>query len=149
MESNNKIRMFVYGTLRQGFGLSHLLKTASFQGAGFVYGTMYDLGSYPGIKLNEQDKTHKVIGEVYFIDRETMARLDYIEGYRPNEPEHSLYIRKPVIVLNSNHEEQFGYIYEYNQNTDNVTTIIESGDWAIREEQLREEYFALKFPSRT
>ncbi len=146
METKNKIRMFVYGTLRQGLGLSHLLKSASYQGSGFVYGTMYDLGSFPGIKLDESNKTKKVIGEVYFIDRETMARLDYVEGYNPNAPEYSLYVRKPVIVLNSNHEEQFGYIYEYNQYIDNAATI-ESGDWM--EEQIRKESFALRFLSRT
>ena len=144
MESNNKIRIFVYGTLRRGFGLNPFLKTGYCKGEGFVYGTMYNLGSFPGVILDET-KTKKVVGEIYFIDRETLDKLDHIEGYIPDEPEHSLYIRKPVIVLDSNNEEEFGYIYEYNQRSEiKQLRIIESGDWAVEEKELRESFLKLK-----
>jgi gamma-glutamylcyclotransferase (GGCT)/AIG2-like uncharacterized protein YtfP len=134
----NKIRIFVYGTLRQGFGLNYLLNFARFHSDGYVYGTMYDLGSFPGIILSN-DKTKKVVGEIYFIDKDTLNKLDHVEGFSPDNLEHSLYIRKPVIIFNSNHEEEFGYIYEYNKKYDG-TKIVESGDWSEREKELREKY---------
>ncbi len=42
-----------------------------------VSGSLYDLGAYPGLLLNESDSL--VIGEVYQVDDEILNKLDDIE----------------------------------------------------------------------
>lgn len=77
--------MFVYGTLKRGFRNHHLIKNSKFIGDGVIKGyAMYDLGSFPGIK---KDENEEVKGEVFEIDQNTLKRVDQLES------EGYLYIR--------------------------------------------------------
>lgn len=84
--------VFVYGTLRKGERANSMLQNSVYCGKYYLKDcAMYDLGSYPGIK---DDEGEYVIGEVYFIDDETLKRLDRYEG------EGSLYERRTVTACN-------------------------------------------------
>ena len=73
-------RVFVYGTLKNGFSNFHVMQRA---GAVYVGDSvidrydMYDLGAFPAVVQTGQP--HLVYGEVY--DVEDMTPLDYLEGY--------------------------------------------------------------------
>ena len=91
--------VFVYGTL-----MSHHQRWAQLKpwssGAlqdGSVTGRLYDLGAYPGLRLDEQGLVH---GELHRCDdlAGALAELDVIEGHNAFDPSEGLYIRTPVLV---------------------------------------------------
>lgn len=119
-----KNKVFVYGTLRreasnpcENYGGVHL-GMSELSGA-----KMYALGWFPGIKLTDNPED-KVFGDVYEVDQSIMGRLDGYEGYDPDNPKASLYLRKTVSVLD------FGevYVYEYNGYPGN-RPVVPNGDW--------------------
>lgn len=121
-------KVFVYGTLRQGFGAYSMFMAngTKFVGSDRISGTMYSLGGFPGVKLGDatsfDTEGAKVLGEVYEIEDDTVpARLDRYEGY-PN-----LYGRKQVRTENG----ELAWVYEINPEQ-SPDRIIASGDWANR-----------------
>jgi len=52
--------------------------------------TLHDLGGYPGIAADANDR-HGVVGEVWSIDDEALRRLDQFEGVHEG-----LYRREPM-----------------------------------------------------
>lgn len=112
--------LFVYGTLMQqenNLYADLIQKLTTYVGKGRVYGKKYDLGNYPGIKL-DITKTHKTEGEIYNIssenEEELFLALDEYEGYDSDNIEDSLFIRKQVEVYFKN-KTLTAWIYEYNQ----------------------------------
>lgn len=105
--------LFVYGTLMRGFPLHHLLTDqCEFVGAGTVTGCLLDLGRYPGAVPGDAGFVH---GEVYrLLAPRLLAALDREEGYRPDAPARSLYLRRPVEVRLSDGREVSAWIYWYN-----------------------------------
>lgn len=110
--------LFVYGTLRQGESNHYLLESSHCLGS---YQTtpdysLYDLGPYPAVIEGH----HAIVGEVYQIDEETLARVDRLEDV-PVE-----YRRESIVT-------PFGsaWIYLY-QDTSQLTSMISSGDWCQR-----------------
>lgn len=85
-------QVFVYGTLMNGHGNHrYYLSESEFLGKGEITGyALYAVSSFPGIV---PEVGEKVKGEVYKVDRDTLKRLDSLEG------EGSLYLRKQVDVL--------------------------------------------------
>jgi gamma-glutamylcyclotransferase (GGCT)/AIG2-like uncharacterized protein YtfP len=89
------MNVFVYGTLKQGFGNHHYLSSAVHRG---IYCTPpeYDLipisnsGSFPCMVKGD----YRVLGEVYKIEEGTLKRLDQLEGH-PN-----FYYRQMIKLLN-------------------------------------------------
>ncbi|MCE2803599.1 MAG: gamma-glutamylcyclotransferase [Gemmataceae bacterium] len=76
----NRTRLFVYGTLKQGFGSHSLLDGAEYlgpcsTGPGHF---LLDCGNYPGMVRLAGSKA--VQGELYLVDAATLARLDEHEG---------------------------------------------------------------------
>lgn len=118
-------KVFVYGTLRKGFGAHNLfMEGTEFVREDRISGTMYALGGFPGVKLGGADhfvtEGPKVVGEVYQInDDETPKRLDSYEGY-PN-----LYDRKQVETESG----ELAWVYEINP-PQLPDRIIPSGDWS-------------------
>lgn len=101
--------LYVYGTLRPG-------NTEPVD----IPGVMCDLGWYPGVALHD-DVTQTFKAERIVVTDEELRKLDQYEGYRPDDPESSLYLRVPY---------QDGEIYVYNSSlTDRK--IVESGDWLV------------------
>jgi gamma-glutamylcyclotransferase (GGCT)/AIG2-like uncharacterized protein YtfP len=70
--------VFVYGTLRRGQGNSRLLRGAEFVGNATASGLLYNLGGFPGLRLD--DAEGDVVGEVWRVDDATLADLDRLEG---------------------------------------------------------------------
>ena len=88
--------VFFYGTLMSPFnrpGRQRISPKLSFKGRGCIAAALFDLGIYPAAIPTDDDS--KVWGELYeTIDAASvLAALDEIEGYRPDEPERSLYTR--------------------------------------------------------
>jgi gamma-glutamylcyclotransferase (GGCT)/AIG2-like uncharacterized protein YtfP len=106
--------VFVYGTLKSGFGNHYLLEGSTFKGPASVSGRLY-VNGLPYFKRG----CGIVKGELYLVDDLTLRRLDILEGYREQNPETSFYNRVRV-------EWQYGHLpdddtgggeawaYEYN-----------------------------------
>jgi gamma-glutamylcyclotransferase (GGCT)/AIG2-like uncharacterized protein YtfP len=73
------IKVFVYGTLKRGYGNHRLLIGRSiFVGADSIRGKLYDLGNFPGVWHGND----LVQGEVYKIaGPEVLRDLDCLEGH--------------------------------------------------------------------
>lgn len=88
------MKIFVYGTLLRGMLRAPVLRNSEFLGSGFIQGSFYDLGEYPGVC----EGNDPIYGEIYQIDKNTLEILDQIEGYNPAAERQSLYVRKNVFV---------------------------------------------------
>jgi len=117
----NKHLVFVYGTLRRGGAgaMSIRFPSSKFMGDANVSGSLYDLGTYPGVLLNESNSL--VIGEVYEVDDEILNELDEYEAL-------SHYRRKQVEISLGTHR-RICWIYEPNPEFYSHRTLITSGDW--------------------
>lgn len=71
-------RVFVYGTLKRGFGNHRLLEGSTFVDEAITKGEMRSLGGFPGVTLHGNQQIH---GEIYAVDDETMERCDRLEGH--------------------------------------------------------------------
>src|SRR5438477_11415216 len=79
MHAVHPTRLFVYGTLKRGFPGEAHMNGSRFEGpatTGRGY-ALYDLGRYPAVVVIGQGT---VTGEVYWVTREHLARLDEYEG---------------------------------------------------------------------
>lgn len=117
----NKHLVFVYGTLRRGGvrAMPDLFPDAKFIGQADVGGSLYDLGAYPGLLLDESNPPVK--GEVYEVDDEILSKLDDIETS-------SYYRRKRVEVSLGNHG-AVCWVYEPDLELYPRRSLITSGDW--------------------
>ena len=129
--------VFVFGTLRKGdsrFGVLDGCKCL--HEVAFVDGfEMLSLGSFPGIVPGPG----RIVGEIYEIDETILARLDAIEGYREDDPKHSLYIRQGVDAFyedggsipgpNGEGGKILTYVFNIDRAQDRGYKVIESGDW--------------------
>jgi gamma-glutamylcyclotransferase (GGCT)/AIG2-like uncharacterized protein YtfP len=77
------IRVFVYGTLKQGHGNNRLLENSKFLGRCYIEGPwrLINLGAYPGLVEIPKIEFAKVLGEVYQVDLDTLQSLDWLEGH--------------------------------------------------------------------
>lgn len=73
-------KILVYGSLKKGYGNHRLLERATFLGQATTVPsfTLLDLGHFPGIV---RSGSTPVMGELYEVDAETLARLDRLEGH--------------------------------------------------------------------
>jgi gamma-glutamylcyclotransferase (GGCT)/AIG2-like uncharacterized protein YtfP len=117
----NKHLVFVYGTLRSGGAgaMSIRFPSSRFIADAEVSGSLYDLGAYPGLLLNESNSS--TIGEVYEVDGATLNRLDDFEAS-------SHYLRKQV-EISLGTDRRKCWIYEPNPEFYSLRTLITSGDW--------------------
>jgi gamma-glutamylcyclotransferase (GGCT)/AIG2-like uncharacterized protein YtfP len=107
--------VFFYGTLMTGFdrrrraGIDNRLH---YIGRGSIQAALFDLGIYPAA-VPASDGL--VWGEVYEMTdpAAVLAALDEIEGYRPADPDSSLYLRQqtPVRLQDGTLAEAFVYFY--------------------------------------
>ena len=90
MEGNNEaaedsagIRVFVYGTLKQGYCNHGALETATYLGSTTIVGEygLLDLGFYPAVVPMEGSGDHTIHGEVDVVDEDTLYTLDCSEGH--------------------------------------------------------------------
>jgi gamma-glutamylaminecyclotransferase len=110
------MKIFVYGTLKKGFGNHRLIKEARFLGESFIKGTMYSMGAFPGVVLKGDNN---IKGEVYEVDEGQLFSMDRLEGH-PN-----FYRRTPIKTVDGEDVETYVINSEYIHSRHEVT----SGDW--------------------
>ena len=120
--------VFVYGTLRkwQERDISKLEPAPVFLSNGQINGILYDLGSYPGVRLGGLSW---VQGEVYQITPELERQLDEIEEVRPHQT--GEYARCEVLVQCAGQEVNC-LVYEVAWQRTQGRAVISSGDWVNR-----------------
>jgi gamma-glutamylcyclotransferase (GGCT)/AIG2-like uncharacterized protein YtfP len=83
-------------------------------GGGVIRGFLYDLGKYPGLRLDADGD--EVQGEIFeFGDSSVLRALDAYEGYDPKNPKRSLFIRRQCQVRLRSGDELLCWVYEYNR----------------------------------
>ena len=122
--------VFFYGTLMSGFkrpGRSRIDPELTAVGRGSIQATLFDLGIYPAA-IPASDG--RVLGEVHRmsdVDR-VLTALDEIEGYRPEQPDASLYTRVETPVTFDDGRVAPAWAYFYNAPLGRAQRI-ESGDY--------------------
>jgi len=122
--------VFFYGTLMSGFrrpGRSSIEAKLLPQGRGWIHATLFDLGLYPAA-IPASDS--RVWGEVHRMrERDAvLAVLDEVEGFRPTEPDASLYTRVETPVTFDDGRVEEAWVYFYNAPLGRAPRI-ESGDY--------------------
>jgi len=117
----NKHLVFVYGTLRRGTARAMTIRfpNSKFIADARVIGSLYDLGAYPGLLLNESNSL--VLGEVYEVDDEILNELDDFEA--------SSYYRRKQVEISLGTDRRLGWTYEPDPEFYSPRTLITSGDW--------------------
>lgn len=133
VDKRETFNVFVYGTLREGFGNhERYLSDAPKLGEATLCGKyeMYHLGGFPAIVDGEQNDV--MLGEVYEVTEGELARLDMLEGYNPRNPRNSMYDRRMVEVEHESGKvmEAFVYIMARTSALVRNSIRVESGDWA-------------------
>ena len=107
--------VFFYGTLMTPFNRTaqlHIDQHLMFRGRGTIAAALFDLGIYPAAVPASDSR---VCGEVYELinQRVVLDSLDELEGYRPGEPETSLYMRAmtPVTLDDGSTVNAWAYFY--------------------------------------
>lgn len=129
---NPNFQLFVYGSLRQGFGhpaFQYISHYFHFVSNGKVRGRVYDLGEYPAAVPVSGD--HYIVGELYAINEPdefnyAIAQLDDYEGVNPGEGEPSLY-RRELCLVDTDKGVSEAWVYWFNGQVENKPYIA-SGD---------------------
>jgi gamma-glutamylcyclotransferase (GGCT)/AIG2-like uncharacterized protein YtfP len=108
--------VFFYGTLMAGFdrrrraGIDTKL---TYMGRGSIRAALFDLGIYPAAVPAPEGR---VWGEVYAMadPDQVIAALDDIEGFRPDDPDKSLYSREQADVVLPDGRAARAWVYFYN-----------------------------------
>ncbi|MBI2834415.1 MAG: gamma-glutamylcyclotransferase [Acidobacteria bacterium] len=108
--------VFFYGTLMAGFDRRRRLgidEYLEYVGRGWIAAMLFDLGIYPAAV---PDPDGRVWGEAYkMTESATVLRaLDEIEGYRPDDPDRSLYTRAETQVALEYGRVETAWAYFYN-----------------------------------
>ena len=74
-----RVRLFVYGTLKRGFAREDLMAGAVFEGSATTQRgyALHDLGPYPALVIAAEGT---VSGEIYRVSLQHLERLDHYEG---------------------------------------------------------------------
>jgi len=120
-------KVFVYGSLKQGYGNHTLLETSELVSEGKTVDddyTMLSLGGFPGVLLQG---TTRILGEVYEVTDEVFQRLDRLEGFP------SFYNRKEIEVEQEHGDVVSAWMYFLNEDEDtyhqDLYTLVEDGNW--------------------
>ena len=95
-------------------GRQRITPKLNFAGRGTIKAALFDLGIYPAaVPAGDQSV---VWGEVYETEdtASVLAALDEIEGYRPGEPDRSLYTRLLADVTLEDGRAAKAWVYFYN-----------------------------------
>jgi len=115
-------RIIVYGTLKKGFNNHRLLLNSKFIDTAITK-NKYTMTRAGIPYVNEDKPTSFIHGEVYDVDKETLWRLDGLEGFRGSR-KNSFYYRKPILVTLKSGEETEAEIYFSDQSS---KIIVEDG----------------------
>ncbi len=122
--------LFTYGTLKPGQApeqIAPAVHKLTPIGSGFVHGSLYDLGDFPGAILDPASEK-RISGTVFKLsdDPGVLRQLDEYEEYDPKARETSLFIRElhPVALASGGQLECWVYVYNGKPNPQNL---LESG----------------------
>ena len=129
---NSVNKLFVYGSLRSGFGqpaYAYLAKYFHLMGNAVVKGKLFDMGQYAAARPTTENRV--IHGELYEINHAdefdwAIGQLDEYEGICVEPGELPLYIREAVKVLFEN-QEHTAWIYWFNGDTTGCPEVL-SGD---------------------
>jgi len=124
--------LFSYGTLRPGMAPRQIAPTVNKLisiGEGFVRGTLYDLGRYPGALL-DPNSDRKIFGTMYLLpdDPAILRKLDEYEGFDPSAPESSLFVRILSNAILDDGRTLPCWIYEFNGSPDS-SQVLAKGEY--------------------
>jgi gamma-glutamylcyclotransferase (GGCT)/AIG2-like uncharacterized protein YtfP len=124
--------LFAYGTLRPGCAPAKIAPLAAklrAVGEGFVSGMLYDLGGYPGA-VPDASAMGRIAGTVMKMpeDESVLLELDVYEGFDPQAPETSEFVRVRQAVEMSDGRTMDCWIYRYNREPRDAP-IVKSGEW--------------------
>ena len=104
--------VFVYGTLKKGFGNHHLLSDSTFIDDGYIKGHLDTIHGLPALTVGDS----YVPGELYEVNEDKLKRVDRLEGYLPDVPaDDCLYLRKIVDVFrNESCDPMKAFVYYWN-----------------------------------
>jgi gamma-glutamylcyclotransferase (GGCT)/AIG2-like uncharacterized protein YtfP len=127
--------LFVYGTLLPGAAPAEIAAAAAQLvpvGTGWVQGSLYDLGHFPGAVL-ESSSGRRIAGKVFLLPANpaVLKALDEYEEFDPEAPEQSQFLRIRTTVKLSIGGALECWIYVFNQDVRNAQ-LIECGDWMSR-----------------
>ncbi len=127
--------LFAYGTLQPGLAPAKIAPLATKLrpvGEGFVRGVLYDLGGYPGAVPDPKAKD-RIAGTVLELpeDESFLSRLDAYEGFDPQAPETSEYIRERQVAELKTGGTVECWFYRYNREPRDLPRV-ESGAWGSR-----------------
>ncbi len=110
--------LFAYGTLQPGHAPSDLTAVAATLrpvGEGFVRGVLYDLGHYPGA-VPDARAASKIAGTIMALpeDESLLGQFDDYEGFDPQAPETSEFVREQQTVQMSDGQTVQCWFYRYN-----------------------------------
>ena len=117
--------LFVYGTLKRthkGHNSERLRNESDLvSDSATVYGSLYDLGSFPGLKLDNDCKDIAWGHLVKLHDEKSFDWLDNYEGVDRTNSNRGLYRRELVMcILPETMEAVWAYTYVYNGNVSNL-----------------------------
>lgn len=117
---SEKHTVFVYGSLKRGHGLNHVLSTSEFLGRTHLIGPwrLVSLGAFPGLVQAPSGK-RLIHGELYQVDPGILQRLDGIEG-------HPRFYERKVVQVSSG-EEAWAYTLQFDEYGDYPE--VEGGCW--------------------
>jgi gamma-glutamylcyclotransferase (GGCT)/AIG2-like uncharacterized protein YtfP len=125
--------LFVYGTLDPAHAPAEIAAAVLRLrpvGSGSVRGRLYDLGEYPGAVVSRTSPS-VIKGKVFELpeDQQVLSSIDTYEGFDPDHPRSSLFVRKRWPVTLADGSRMMCWIYTYNRNPADAR-LIASGSYS-------------------
>lgn len=117
-----------YGMLRPDAAQTapaHIMSKLSPVGTGKIAGQLIDLGGYPGLTPGNGEV---ICALLRLAGADGWRALDAFEDYNPDDPQRSMYIRRPTLLLGQGMAVQ---AYWWNRSP-TAGPVITSGDWIKR-----------------
>lgn len=118
--------LVLYGSLMRGLGALDRLQLGDrirFVSPCLCAGELYDLGDYPGLRPGRA----QVVAELFTVrDPRAIEVLDEFEGFDPEDPRGSLYLRERVALVEPRGTRAWIYVYNH---VPDAGQRITSGDW--------------------
>ena len=116
----NKYKVFVYGSLKNGYGNHSLLNGSEFINIATTVDKfiMIDLGAFPAvIDFGNDNDRNTISGELYLVNDTVLERLDQLEG-------HPDWYQRRVVNINNNGDNENAYMYIMQEDSfQDITTL--------------------------
>ena len=139
------IPFFVYGTLRRGQPNYHLWQgtIVAVRPALLPDASLYDFGHYPMLAEKPGGVVH---GELVWVNEThyttVLRRLDYLEGFDPQDPDAATYRRQERLVRLPEKVGLKAWVYTVKPAVVQGLPEIAGGDWQTHTEKQREQLSA-------